>query len=61
MEEIKRDEAAAAKAVPVACSGRTGEQAKERIAELTALLDRASYAYYNENIEIMSNLEYDRL
>ena len=61
MEEIKRDEAAAAKAVPAACSGRTGEQAKERIAELTALLDRASYAYYNENIEIMSNLEYDRL
>ena len=37
------------------------EQMKERIVELTALLNRASEAYYNENTEIMSNLEYDRL
>lgn len=34
---------------------------KERISELTELLSRASEAYYNENIEIMPNLEYDRL
>ena len=32
-----------------------------RIRELTDLLNRASEAYYNENAEIMSNLEYDRL
>lgn len=34
---------------------------KERISELTELLSRASEAYYNENTEIMPNLEYDRL
>ena len=34
---------------------------RERIRELTKLLNRASESYYNENTEIMSNLEYDRL
>ena len=61
MEEEKRDGTAAGKAAAGDCRGRTSEQMKERIAELTALLNRASYAYYNENIEIMPNLEYDRL
>lgn len=39
-------------------------QAKQRMAEMKELADRlnqASRAYYAENIEIMSNLEYDRL
>ncbi len=34
---------------------------KNRIEELTALLNEASRAYYAEDREIMSNLEYDRL
>jgi len=34
---------------------------KDRIRELTEILSRASEAYYNENIEIMPNLEYDKL
>lgn len=33
----------------------------ERIKELTGLLNNASRAYYQEDSEIMSNLEYDRL
>ena len=33
----------------------------ERIKELTGLLNNASRAYYQEDFEIMSNLEYDRL
>ncbi len=33
----------------------------DRIRELTALLNRASRAYYQEDTEIMSNYEYDRL
>ena len=33
----------------------------ERIKELIELLNRASKAYYQEDSEIMSNLEYDRL
>ena len=32
-----------------------------RIKELTALLKEAAEAYYAKDIEIMSNLEYDRL
>ncbi len=34
---------------------------RQRMRELTDLLNRASEAYYNGNTEIMSNLEYDRL
>ncbi|MCR4739841.1 MAG: NAD-dependent DNA ligase LigA [Lachnospiraceae bacterium] len=34
---------------------------KERIKELTELLNRASKAYYQEDREIMSNFEYDKL
>ena len=37
------------------------EEQRERIRELTELLNRASRAYYQEAREIMSNLEYDRL
>ena len=37
------------------------EQEYERIKHLTALLNRASEAYYNQDTEIMSNLEYDKL
>lgn len=37
------------------------EQEYERIKHLTALLNRASEAYYNHDTEIMSNLEYDKL
>ena len=33
----------------------------ERIRELTELLNRASKAYYAEDVEIMSNYEYDKL
>ena len=32
-----------------------------RMKELTAVLNQAAKAYYQENREIMSNLEYDRL
>ena len=39
----------------------TMNEDRERIRELTKLLNRASESYYNENTEIMSNLEYDRL
>ena len=38
-----------------------GTEEYRRIVELTGLLNRASEAYYNEDTEIMSNLEYDRL
>ena len=37
------------------------EEKKKRISELTELLNRAAYAYEQEDREIMSNLEYDRL
>ena len=33
----------------------------ERIRELTELLNRASKAYYADDVEIMSNYEYDKL
>ena len=33
----------------------------ERIKELVGLLNRASKAYYAEDVEIMSNYEYDKL
>jgi len=33
----------------------------ERIKELIQILNRASHAYYNEDTEILSNLEYDNL
>lgn len=36
-------------------------EAKKRIEELIALLSKASEAYYNEDREIMSNFEYDKL
>ena len=36
-------------------------EAKKRIEELNELLSRASEAYYNEDREIMSNFEYDKL
>ena len=36
-------------------------EAKKRIEELIELLSRASEAYYNEDREIMSNFEYDKL
>ena len=39
----------------------TVNKERERIRELTKLLNRASESYYNDNTEIMSNLEYDRL
>lgn len=39
----------------------TESNAKKRIFELIELLNKASYAYYNEDKEIMSNLEYDKL
>ena len=34
---------------------------KERIEQLVKLLNEASKAYYQQDKEIMSNLEYDRL
>ena len=34
---------------------------KERIRELVDILNKASKAYYSEDIEIMSNFEYDAL
>lgn len=37
------------------------DEKKERIRELTTLLNQASRAYYQESREIMSNLEYDAL
>ncbi len=37
------------------------DEKKERIRELTALLDRAAYVYEQENRELMSNYEYDAL
>lgn len=37
------------------------ETKTERIRELTELLNRASKAYYAEDVEIMSNFEYDKL
>lgn len=37
------------------------EQKKKRMGELTALLNQAGRAYYQESTEIMSNREYDRL
>ncbi len=37
------------------------QEAKKRIEELIALLSKASEAYYNEDKEIMSNFEYDKL
>lgn len=59
----------------VSCLGKVREEMEEqakiskeqkadkvaRIQELVPLLNRASQAYYAENAEIMSNLEYDRL
>ena len=33
----------------------------ERIRELVPILNRAAQAYYAEDVEVMSNLEYDRL
>ncbi|MDE7177411.1 MAG: NAD-dependent DNA ligase LigA [Lachnospiraceae bacterium] len=40
---------------------RMAENKRERMRELTELLNRASEAYYAKDEEIMSNLEYDRL
>ena len=37
------------------------QQAKQRITELVELLNKAAYAYEQENREIMSNFEYDAL
>ncbi len=37
------------------------EEKKKRLRELTELLNRAAFAYEQEDREIMSNLEYDRL
>ena len=37
------------------------ETAKKRINELIELLNKASKAYYNDDIEIMPNIEYDKL
>lgn len=45
----------------VAPGENASEQEYERIKHLTALLNRASEAYYNQDTEIMSNLEYDKL
>ena len=36
-------------------------EAKKRIEELNKILFAASEAYYNEDREIMSNFEYDKL
>ena len=33
----------------------------ERIKELTAFLNKCSHAYYNENKEIISDFEFDKL
>ncbi len=40
---------------------KSRQQKKERIAELVELLNKAGYAYEQENHEIMSNFEYDAL
>ncbi len=40
---------------------KSRQQKKERIAELVELLNKAGYAYEQENREIMSNFEYDAL
>lgn len=40
---------------------QTVKQKRERMRELTALLNKASEAYYAKDEEIMSNFEYDRL
>lgn len=40
---------------------RSRQQKKERIAELVELLNKAGYAYEQEDREIMSNFEYDAL
>ena len=40
---------------------RTADPDYSRMKELTALLNRASEAYYNQDTEIMSNFEYDKL
>ncbi|MGN0506529.1 MAG: NAD-dependent DNA ligase LigA [Lachnospiraceae bacterium] len=40
---------------------RTEQQKRERITELVELLNKAGYAYEQENREIMSNFEYDAL
>ena len=37
------------------------QDALQRMKELVSLLNQASRAYYQEDREIMSNLEYDRL
>lgn len=37
------------------------DQKMQRMKELSALLLQASRAYYQENREILSNFEYDRL
>ncbi|MBQ3906763.1 MAG: NAD-dependent DNA ligase LigA, partial [Lachnospiraceae bacterium] len=42
-------------------SNKANEESIARIRELTELLSRAARAYYAEDREIMSNLEYDRL
>ena len=34
---------------------------KERLKELVSILNKASKAYYQQDTEIMSNLEYDKL
>lgn len=39
----------------------TKQEAKKRIEEINTLLMKASEAYYNEDREIMSNFEYDKL
>ena len=39
----------------------TKAEAKKRIEEINSLLMKASEAYYNEDREIMSNFEYDKL
>ena len=39
----------------------TKAEAKKRIEEINDLLMKASEAYYNEDREIMSNFEYDKL
>jgi len=40
---------------------QAADEKKERIKELTDLLNRASRAYYAEDAEIMDNFTYDRL
>ena len=42
-------------------SAEKKQEAIERMKELTAILQKAAKAYYQEDREIMSNLEYDRL